>query len=365
MQQPPETAVQSGVDRLHYLGAYLPSYARHRVIQRGLQQLGVQVDEIVDRGTLPLRWGRMIAALHRVPAGTPIVVGEAGNYLTPVLIEARRLGIPLLFDPFVSLRDSIEDSMAGWRRVALAPLLELIDRLNNWAAGAVILDTPQTRAYFVERLGLRPEKAHVAYVGAETDLFYPRPSPALGDGTIRVLFYGTFIPLQGIDVIVKAAAELQRETPSIHFQIVGSGQTSAEIRALASRLQARNITFGPAQVPYQQLPELIAGADICLGVFADRPKTTRVIPNKLYQCAAMGVPVITADTPAVRAGFGAGELALVPAGDHHALAAAVLALAADPQRRQQIGAAGMRAVHSRYSPRAVATQVLEACQSII
>ena len=79
----------------------------------------------------------------------------------------------------------------------------------------------------------------------------------------------------------------------------------------------------------------------------------------------MGIPVITADTPAVQAGFRAGELALVPPGDHHALAAAVLALASDPQRRRQIGAAGLGAVQSRYSPRAVATQVLEACQSII
>jgi glycosyltransferase involved in cell wall biosynthesis len=353
------------IDRLSYLGAYLPSYARHRVIQRGLHELGVQVDEIVDRGRLPARWQRLIAALHRIPAGTPVVVGEAGNYLTPVLIEARRRGVPLLFDPFVSLRDSVEDTMDGWRGAALAPLFELIDRLNNWAAGAVILDTPQTRAYFIERLGLRPDKAHVAYVGAETDLFTPRPACAPADRPIRVLFYGTFIPLQGIDVIVKAAAQVQREMPDIQFQIVGSGQTSAENRALASRLQARNITFGPTHVPYQQLPELIARADICLGVFADRPKTSRVIPNKLYQCAAMGIPVITADTPAVRDGFGAGELVLVPPGNHHALAAAVLALATDPQRRRQVGTSGMRAVQSRYSPRAVATQVLEACQSIL
>jgi glycosyltransferase involved in cell wall biosynthesis len=365
MRQHVETPTQPNIDRVRYLGAYLPSYARHRVIQRGLRELGVEVDEIVDRGGLPGRWARLIAALHRAPAATPVIVGEAGNYLTPVLLEARRLGLPLLFDPFISLRDSIEDCTDGWRRVALAPLLELIDRLNNWAAGAVILDTPQTRAYFIDRLGLRPEKAHVAYVGAETDLFYPRPHPEQTDGPLRVLFYGTFIPLQGIDIIIKAAAEVQREMPQIHFQIVGSGQTSAENRALASRLQARNITFGPTHVPYEQLPALIGGADIGLGIFADRPKTARVIPNKLYQCAAMGIPVITADTPAVRAGFGAGELVLVPPGDHLALAAAVLALASDPQRRRLVGAAGLRAVQSRYSPRAVATQVLEVCQSII
>ncbi|HJZ46451.1 MAG TPA: glycosyltransferase [Roseiflexaceae bacterium] len=350
---------------VRYLGAYLPSYARHRVIQRGLYELGVEVEEIVDRGGLPARWWRLAQALRRTPARTPIVVGEAGNYLTPVLLEARRLGLPLLFDPFISLRDSIEDTASGWRRATLAPLLEVIDRLNNWAAGAVILDTPQTRAYFVERLGLSPAKAHVAYVGAETNLFHPRPRPERANGPVRVLFYGTFIPLQGIDIIIRAAAELQRETPDVQFQIVGSGQTSVEMRALADQLQTRNVTFGPASVPYQQLPELIASADICLGIFADRPKTARVIPNKLYQCAAMGLPVITANTPAIRAAFGAGELALVPPGDHQALAAAILTLAADQEQRRLIGTAGMRAVHSRYSPRIVATQVLEACQSIL
>lgn len=357
-------AAKSSISQVRYLGAYQPSYARHRVIQQGLAELGVAVDETIDRGGLPGRWWRLGQALRRTPAGTPIVVGEAGNYLTPVLLEARRLGLPLLFDPFVSLRDSIEDSASGWRRAALAPLLELIDRINNWASGAVMLDTPQTRAYFVERLGLRPEKAHVAYVGAETSLFHPRPH-AQAERPMRVLFYGTFIPLQGIDVIIRAAAEVQRKLPELRFQIVGSGQTSAEMRVLAGRLHASNIVFGPSHVRYEQLPELIAGADVCLGIFADRPKTARVIPNKLYQCAAMGLPVITADTPAIRAGFDDGELALVPPGDHHALAEAILALAADPRRRQLIGAAGMRAVHSRYSPRVVATQVLEACQSIL
>lgn len=351
------------ISRVQYLGAYEASYARHRIVQQGLRELGVEIAEYIDRSALPGRWLAMARRLHLAPAATPVIVGEMGNYLTPVLAEARRLGRPLVFDPFVSLLDTLEDRAAGWRRRLLAAPSELIDRLNNWCASALLFDTPQTRDYFVERLGLRPDKAHVAYVGAETGLFQPRPPRGGQGGPLRILFYGTCIPLQGIDVILRAARIVQGRTNDLRFQIVGDGQVGAQMRALAVELRLENVSFGPLHVPYAALPELIAQADLCLGIFANRPKTMRVIPNKLYQCAAVGRAVVTADTPAVREGFGPGELATVPPGDPEALAELVLRLGADEAARARLAAAGARAVQARYSPRVIGAQVLDACRA--
>jgi len=348
---------------VHYLGAYPATYPRHRIIQTGLRELGITVEETVDQRFLPLRWLRLASRVRNISHHIPLIVGEAGNYLSPVLLEARRLKRPLIFDAFVSLLDTIEDREVGWRKTVFAPILEAIDRINNWSAARVLLDTEQTRNYFIERLGLRPEKAHVVYVGAETELFLPRARPVCEDHIFHVLFYGTFIPLQGIDIIVRAAAEVQRATTAIRFQLVGSGQTSHDIQSLASELRLTNIDFGPAYVPYSELPDLIAKADLCLGIFAERPKTQRVIPNKLYQCAAMGIPMITADTPAIREGFSSDELELVPPGDYGALAETIIRLAADNDRRQKLGSAGLRAIHERYSPRNIAKQVLEAVRA--
>ncbi len=352
------------IEHVHYLGSYSTTYARHRIIQSGLRSLGISITEALDQSCLPLRWVRLAKAVREAPQDTPIIVGEASNYLSPVLFEAVRRNHPVVFDVFVSLLDTLEDRQSGWRRRSLAPILEWIDRINNRAAGAVILDTHQTQRYFVERLGLHPEKAYVAYVGAETALFRPRPRDKSLSSIFHVLFYGTFIPLQGVDVIVRAAAEVQRTRRDIRFQLVGSGQVSKEARELAQQLNVRNVDFGPVFVPYYQLPDLIAQADLCLGIFADRPKTKRVIPNKLYQCAAMGVPVVTGDTPAIREGFVDGEMALVPLGDYGALASEIVSLADSQVQRERIGIAGMRAVHQRYSPTIIASQVLAACRAL-
>lgn len=359
---PPATSY-TNLTSIHYVGAYAPEYARHRVIQRGLRELGIAVQESIDRGFLPLRWARMAGTVQRISGSGPVIVGESGNYLTPVLLWARLLGHPVIFDPFVSLRMTADDRLVGVRQRLLAPLGELIDRVNNGAAGAILCDTAQTREYFVRQLGAPREKTFVVPVGAETELFRPRPGPERRSGPFRVLFYGSFIPLHGIDTIIHAAAIVQGHSDQVRFQLIGSGQTYEDMRRLAQRLQVKNVDFGPRSVAYTSLPDLIAAADLCLGIFADRPKTRRVVPHKLYQSAAMGIPVITADTPAVRDSFSTDEVVMIPAGSAEALAETILALLAAPERRRQLGQRGAAAVQARYSPRMIARHLLTACEA--
>ena len=73
-----------------------------------------------------------------------------------------------------------------------------------------------------------------------------------------------------------------------------------------------------------------------------------MIPNKVFQALACGAPVVTADTPAIRELHGDGAL-LVPAGDPHALAEAVRALATDADRRDALAAAGLATYRAQAS----------------
>ena len=73
----------------------------------------------------------------------------------------------------------------------------------------------------------------------------------------------------------------------------------------------------------------IVEADLCLGIFGNTDKAKRVIPNKVYECLAVGKPVITADTPAIRELFEDGELVFVSVADHISLAKAIMALKND------------------------------------
>ena len=102
-----------------------------------------------------------------------------------------------------------------------------------------------------------------------------------------------------------------------------------------------------AWIEYERLPDELRRAGCALGIFGTTAKAQRVIPNKVFQALACGVPVVTADTPAARELLADGESALlVPPGDPDALADAVRRLAADEELARRI-ATGGRAAYER------------------
>src|SRR5207248_1186889 len=101
-----------------------------------------------------------------------------------------------------------------------------------------------------------------------------------------------------------------------------------------------------------------------LGVFGATPKSNRVIPCKVYDSLAAGLPVITADTRAIRTLLKDRETALlVPPGDAAALAEAILLLAKDPALRERLGSAGLRLFRERASPERLGRQLYDVCVS--
>ena len=122
------------------------------------------------------------------------------------------------------------------------------------------------------------------------------------DSRFEVLFYGTYIPLQGIDFIIDAAAQLQESHPAIHFTLIGSGQTRKRIERKIKKMNVTNVTLMDP-VPYEHLPDCIRAADLCLGIFGTSNKAQRVIPHKVYDAVACGIPVLTGNTPGIREKF--------------------------------------------------------------
>ena len=78
-------------------------------------------------------------------------------------------------------------------------------------------------------------------------------------------------------------------------------------------------------VPYRDLVNWIHRSDICLGIFGDSEKASRVIPNKVFQILATGTPLITRDSPAIREIISSetSGIFLIPAADANALVKAL------------------------------------------
>jgi glycosyltransferase involved in cell wall biosynthesis len=328
--------------RVLYFGTYERAYPRNAQVISCLRRAGVEVEERhvpVWEGSehkwaagplAALRLARAQARLLRRPPGEfdAVIVGYPGHL---DLAAARRVarGRPVVFNPLVSLEDTLVDDRHRFRHGSLpARALRAIDRRALRAADLVVADTEANADDLARRAHIPHKQVAVCFVGAEERIF--RPGWQRGE-TFTALFVGKLIPLHGLETVLAAA----RHAPEIAFRIVGSGQHEA---ALAHR--PANVDWVP-WVEYERLPEELHAAGCALGVFGMSAKAGRVIPNKVFQALACGTPVVTAGTRAARELLADGVSALlVPAGDPDALVAAVRRLADDGPLTERIAGRG-------------------------
>jgi len=171
-------------------------------------------------------------------------------------------------------------------------------------------------------------------------------------------FHGNYIPLQGVEYIIKAAKILEKY-PDIKFKLIGNGQTYPKAKKLAEDLKVKNIEFISERVPYESIPAFINGADICLGIFGSGDKTQRVIPNKLYEAVAMKKAVITGDTPGIKEIFtDQKDIMLCRVADEKDLAEKILILKNNPELKEKIALNGYQTFQKNATPQVVAAQLI-------
>ncbi|MFG2525382.1 glycosyltransferase [Streptomyces sp. NPDC048527] len=288
-------------------------------------------------------WWRLARTAGRLPRPDAVVVGYLGHFdvhLARLLFR----GVPIVLDHMIGASDTGRDRQlsGGFRQL----LLRAIDAGALRAAGLVVVDTEEHRDVLPPSVVGRTV---VVPVGAPTSWFAAQPaSPdARAEGPLRAVFFGLYTPLQGTPVIGEALGALAGAP--LELTMVGHGQEEVETRrAAAANPAIRWIDW----VPAAELPALVAGHDVCLGIFGTGPKALRVVPNKVFQGAAAGCAVVTSDTAPQRREFGDAAL-LVPPGDPKALAEALLLLAQDPDELARFKDTARRAAADRFSPASV------------
>jgi len=328
-------------------GTYDIGKPRNRILIQGLRENGVEVIEchapiwrgVEDKSQIRsrrwwlfqgLRWlacyPRLLLRYLRLPGHDLVLVGYLGQLdvlLIRPLTWLRR--VPLVWDTFLSLYDTLVDDRALVRpHHPFAMLLYACEWLALRAPNLLLTDTSAHAWFFSTHFGVGRHRIERVFVGAEPRAFYP-PHPEYPHHRqrrpYRVLFYGQFIPLHGMEVIAEAASLCEGQ--QIHWEVIGDGQETARFRSMLQARALTSMTWIP-WVPYADLIEHIHAADLCLGIFGTSAKASRVIPNKVFQILAAGRALISADTPAIRELLTPGPgIALVPPGDPKALAEAI------------------------------------------
>lgn len=304
-----------------YFGIYKPDYSRNKILLSGLKSNGVEILECRTDKNGIFKYFDLIKKHWQIRNDYDAMFVAYPGF-QPVILAKFLTSKPIIFDAFVSMYDSmVSDRKKVSKKSLKAKYFWWLDKLSMTAASLVLIDTNEHKKYLATEFSIKENKIKRVFLGADTGVFFPRGKIAKND-KFKVLFYGTYIPLQGIEYIVRSAKILEREK-DIEFELIGDGQEKNNILELAEELEIKNIDF-KNNISINELAERISQADVCLGIFGNTEKARRVIPNKVYECVAMNRPVITADTRAIRELFGGNELFLVDISNPRKIAEAVL-----------------------------------------
>ena len=197
-------------------------------------------------------------------------------------------------DFFISVYDTLVNDRKKFRDGTMfSKILWHIDRRTLELSDYVVADTKADAAYFSKEFHVPKERMIVWYLQADTAFYtqVEKGSSKSGKKYYSVLYFGSILPLQGVDIVLKAV-NLLADKKQIRFVIIGP-------TSHMQRPSGDTVTYYD-WLNQEKLAEKIAEADICLaGHFAgDIDKAKRTIPGKAYIYRAMGKPVILGDSPA-------------------------------------------------------------------
>ena len=206
------------------------------------------------------------------------------------------------------------------------------------------------RASFVDDFGQHPDK--VVTVGAGPNFHALPKVPKRVGGPPRFLFVGKDFPRKGGPEVLEAFAAVRARHPEAQLWIVGAPDAPDEAPGVTNHgVISRADPHGDAR-----LTDLYSRA------------TAYVMPSRyepfgfvFLEAMSFGLPCIASAACAMPEIVSDGESGLiVPPRDAAALAAAMTALADDPEGAQRMGAAGRARVEEWFNWRSVAERILAA-----
>jgi len=249
---------------------------------------------------------------------------------------------PIIYFPAFSIYDTLVNDRKKIKKNSLkARFVHFVDALACKWVDKVALESTAEINYFVEEFGLPREKFFQLPLAADESLFQPTLIEEANE-KFTVLFFGSFIPLHGIDTITKTAI-LLKEHKDIFFSICGDGQTKPEIEKLIQKNDLKNIKL-VGLVSKDELLEQIRKSDLCLGIFGKSIKAQKVLTNKVFQILASKKPLITSDSPSAQEVYLKNKYncLLIPPANAEKLAEGILFMKNNPEKCQQMADAGFQ-----------------------
>jgi len=271
---------------------------------RTLQQLGAF--DVIH--TPEYHSAAIIGSLQR---GTPVVFTEPGN-----IYERIAYGNP--YDPITTQTYKLAARVAARR---CAQLIATSEWMKEWW----------------HRTGVPLGRITLIPLGVDTTLFRPKPDArrtlGIAEDALVILCVTRQSRENGVDTVLKAAAQVLKDVPASQLHLVGDGPENKHLRCLARDLGITVRTTWHGWIDLEHLPLYYSAADVF--VFAGRSGGT---PRVLLQAMACGTAVVASRIGGITDHIKEGETGLLFTMDsNEELANKIVTLLFNPNQRRQLG----------------------------
>lgn len=266
----------------------------------------------------------------------------------------------------LEIRDLWPESIVTVGAMKRGLAIRMIEKIEAFAYRKADLVVSVTDG-FVPHIRARRPKGPIAVIKNGVDLARFAGDPAAANafraahgltGKFVASYVGTHGMAHGLETVI-AAAERLRGRDDIAILMVGGGAEREAIKALRDARGLTNIVMLD-QLPKEMMPAVWGASDAALVLLKRVDTFKTVIPSKIFEAMALGVPMILgvegeAKTLLDEAGAG---IAITPEDDAE-LAAAIERLAGDRALGKALGAQGQKFVREHFERETLAKAYLE------
>lgn len=228
-----------------------------------------------------------------------VVIGTSPQFFT--VISAWALAkikhVPFVFE----LRDIWPASITAvgaMKNSKVIAALEKIELFLYAQADLIVSVTHSFKDELVQR-GIDAKKITVVLNGVDLNQYQPRKNPVSEftalyelEGKFVAGYVGTLGLAHALETIVDASFHL-KDDDDIRIVIAGNGAARSRVEQLVEDRGLDNIVMIPRQ-PKAKMPELWRLCDVSMINLRNTPLFKTVIPSKIFEAMAMGIPMVVA-----------------------------------------------------------------------
>ena len=265
----------------------------------------------------------------------------------PVVIDVRDLWpdffvehSPRLMRPMVRLVLTSDFHKAAEALIGATGIVAISESYLKWALAYAKRDkTEKERIFYIGSQTIVVKK------GANDRIVRTKKNYLIPPGSVILTFIGSFGETYDLFTLVATARKLYDQgRRDIHFVLGGDGQYYQSIKALAHGLP--NVTL-TGWLNHEQIVSLLQASDVGLAPY--RTNAPQSLPNKTFQYAAAGIPVVSSlkgELADIIHRFRIG--AVYTPGDSSSFLNAVTALVGNREQREEMGRNALNLFKDRF-----------------